>query len=549
MLTHIKLTNYKAFSEARLEFKPLTIILGKNNVGKSSLLGFLDILKQTSLQLDSNYPSALRINGKYANAGNPKNLFHHGNTLVPIDVEIGFTIKNFTDVVDDLIIGYQRNIATYASMMTALSAKPGRTRAQASSAEELIYAKTPSLEATKNLLASLAGLKLDDTELLKKAERLLGAQIGRRPNRQHPYKLFFSETYEDASTTQAILESLKALSTKSHAAIRFSLILKESNLEFSKLAFVIDETAVLDLIISNGAISNFESDVISSSQTKTSPDLLDGLFASDRTLFNCIDPSRGEPINQPRRIFGEVCSFLISSLGDHFKDNTFSHIPPLRTKPKRYYFSDELVDNYSVPSVVLDSLITRSNILKSVNKWFSKFGIQLSAKNEQDIYYRILLAQDNKDIDLDITDLGFGISQVLPIITYGFIVPPNSTLMIEQPEVHLHPKMQASLADLFEEITRSATSPKRDKLLIIETHSEYILTRLAYLHSQFRRNSGDTSIPSIDPADVIVHFVEAPEDLTSSTVRTVEPPKSGTYVLPDDFIDEELEMYMATLTA
>ena len=73
----------------------------------------------------------------------------------------------------------------------------------------------------------------------------------------------------------------------------------------------------------------------------------------------------------------------------------------------------------------------------------------------------------------------FGISQILPVITELFYVPQNSVIIIEQPELHLHPKAQAELADIMiDAINAKENGQKRNIQLLIETHSEHFLRRL-----------------------------------------------------------------------
>lgn len=78
----------------------------------------------------------------------------------------------------------------------------------------------------------------------------------------------------------------------------------------------------------------------------------------------------------------------------------------------------------------------------------------------------------------DITEVGFGFSQIIPIITMILLSNKNDILLIENPEVHLHPKLQANLADLF------VFAVKHDRKLIIETHSEHIINRTRTLIKQ-----------------------------------------------------------------
>ena len=72
----------------------------------------------------------------------------------------------------------------------------------------------------------------------------------------------------------------------------------------------------------------------------------------------------------------------------------------------------------------------------------------------------------------NISDIGFGMSQLLPIITQGIVMDKEQTLMIEQPEIHLHPKMELQMADFLIQMAKS------DRNVIVETHSDHIINRL-----------------------------------------------------------------------
>jgi hypothetical protein len=76
-------------------------------------------------------------------------------------------------------------------------------------------------------------------------------------------------------------------------------------------------------------------------------------------------------------------------------------------------------------------------------------------------------------------DVGFGVSQVLPVIVQCFYATPGTAIVIEQPELHLHPAVQAGLADLFIEAVQAREGGKdRNVQLLIESHSEHFLRRL-----------------------------------------------------------------------
>jgi predicted ATPase len=74
--------------------------------------------------------------------------------------------------------------------------------------------------------------------------------------------------------------------------------------------------------------------------------------------------------------------------------------------------------------------------------------------------------------DANIADVGYGVSQVLPVLVQGMLMQPGGIYMVQQPEIHLHPDAQAGLADFFLYLA------SRGIRTIVETHSEYFLIRL-----------------------------------------------------------------------
>lgn len=112
--------------------------------------------------------------------------------------------------------------------------------------------------------------------------------------------------------------------------------------------------------------------------------------------------------------------------------------------------------------------------------------------------YEVRVTTPGNSREVLLTDVGFGVSQVLPVIVEAFYSAPGSTVVMEQPEIHLHPSVQAELADLFiAAIAAREDSRPRNTQFIIESHSEHLLRRL------LRRIAEE----KVDPKDVCCYVV------------------------------------------
>lgn len=119
----------------------------------------------------------------------------------------------------------------------------------------------------------------------------------------------------------------------------------------------------------------------------------------------------------------------------------------------------------------------RKYLLRKLNKWLEgHFGfvtdINLEALTKDRSVYALTGLDPQTGVRVNLSHVGFGVSQAAPIIVQGFLSPPNTCLLIEQPEIHLHPAAQADLADLFIDIMNE------QKQLFVETHSEHMILRL-----------------------------------------------------------------------
>lgn len=109
--------------------------------------------------------------------------------------------------------------------------------------------------------------------------------------------------------------------------------------------------------------------------------------------------------------------------------------------------------------------------------------------------YEVLVKTSSAASEVKITDVGFGVSQVLPALVQAFYCPKNSTIWMEQPEIHLHPQVQAELADVFiSAIQARENGEPRNVQLIVESHSEHFLNRLQRRIAEGELQTDDVAI-------------------------------------------------------
>lgn len=137
---------------------------------------------------------------------------------------------------------------------------------------------------------------------------------------------------------------------------------------------------------------------------------------------------------------------------------------------------------------------------EAVARWLRDMGLinsfQAKPLGKGRKEYEVLVKTKPKSAEVKLTDVGFGVSQVLPLVVQCFYVPQNSVLIFEQPEIHLHPRVQADLADLFIEALRCREKKlgERNIQLIVESHSEHFLRRLQRRVAEGRLDTDDVAL-------------------------------------------------------
>lgn len=253
----------------------------------------------------------------------------------------------------------------------------------------------------------------------------------------------------------------------------------------------------------------------------------------------------------------ELKPFLLAAryLEDFFTSK-FKYLGPLRNEPQAIYPSLGLVDptdvglkgqysaavlhinknkeiifpdplQFSDPMFLKDEGFIKSKdyLISASLKWLSYLGVvdEIETDDKGKFGYALTVKTSGEDKFQDLTHVGVGVSQVLPIVLTSLLSEEGDVLIFEQPELHLHPKVQTRLSDFFIAMALS------NRQCIVETHSEYMINRLRLRIAQNEKQR------VMDSSTVI--FVQKQHGQTN--FRDVDITKYGSINdWPDDFFDQ-----------
>lgn len=172
----------------------------------------------------------------------------------------------------------------------------------------------------------------------------------------------------------------------------------------------------------------------------------------------------------------------------------------------------------------------------AVVRWLQYLGMAEDIRVEEmgKIGLAIRARVARMDPDADLTNVGVGLSQVLPLLVLGLMAPDDSTLLLEQPELHLHPFVQSRLADFFLSLTPLG------KRIVAETHSEHVIHRLRLMVAR----------GFVKPSDIRIYFTSRPTPDSSARIEEVAIGELGDLDhWPDGFFDETSKAADAILEA
>lgn len=221
-----------------------------------------------------------------------------------------------------------------------------------------------------------------------------------------------------------------------------------------------------------------------------------------------------------------------------------AYLGPLRAYPERRYAwtGAQPADMGGAGEAVVDAILAarerghkispghgkwRLDLDRYVAKWLRELGLVYSFRvvsvGEGSQIYEVRIKRTPRSAEVLLTDVGFGVSQILPVLVLCLFVPEGSTVLLEQPEIHLHPSVQSGLADIMID-----TWKRRRVQIVVESHSEHLLLRL-------QRRIAEEKVTT---DDVGLYFCESGD--RQSELRTLDLDVFGNITnWPPDFFGDE----------
>jgi predicted ATPase len=422
----ISLTNFRSFKNQTFNFSRFNVLIGENSSGKTSLFKFLLALKQT-MQAPSNREINLLLQGEYADLGSYKESIYYHDDALPLR----FTFA-FSRAYHDFFISY---MFPYASSKE--SKQKRRILSLFQDAEsvrsEITYEMNKDLNIHENIKTSIQNSKIGSLFIehsKKKQERI----------------------------TAVIPEAFCVIKFKDALDGAIYVI---PGVKYSKDGFmsIIEGGSLYDQINKVLSIPDFEPEKKVSSEIQ---------FLRDKA----------------EKIFNKIAYLIVTQNYLRSILEGLEYINPINTHPSRVYLYKD--PKMFAPINDLDDVVeffskkdtNRARIFKDFVRILKKVGIAEDIEIIQDDRLPVReLRVKVKDLLSNIKDVGYGVSLQLPIILKCLIAERFVTsdvkrlIMIEQPEVHLHPKLHAQIIDALLMLSTRT-------IYFIETHSEHIVRKL-----------------------------------------------------------------------
>ena len=576
MITSFTISNFKAFGAPQtIPLKPITLIFGPNSAGKSSILHSL-LFAHESLRTGSLDIRQTELGGQSVDLGGFQQLTHKNDpdrsvvfsfrlpslpepsqiALEDVDVRLTLQLERSTPADFDTLVN--------EFIFDRPAPEPGATQ---QNLIEKLLAETAEGVAVKPVLLRLE-LSSKGAVILQASRRpAAGLRIDRFVS-AHPAFSNFIEAFASSTTTSEFSAQDTATVIKILDEILPSIELQPKGILCSV------QTSVATGLAGIAPISKAaRADDIASQARLILPRLIASIFDSVRNglrgFFGSLDylgPLRCYP---PRHVLLE--SFDDSIKSDGLSEWTALKDPAIRGKVNRWLSSDFLSTKYALDinsffPVHLASEALETAFADIVNEKEEQYHSIVDANEEMEeilmqpysvwdtklLHRRMMwwiiercrhsqlreltLRDRTTGATVSHRDIGIGISQLLPVLVKSYAAE-RKMIAIEQPEIHLHPALQAELADVFIE---SALGEKKNTFLL-ETHSEHLLLRVMRQMRRTAEGKLREGEQPVTPSDVSLLYVSPSE--AGSIVQDIGLNARGELIKgwPGGFFEEGFE--------
>ena len=459
MLTGFGFSNYRAFRDAKLEIAPLTILVGPNGSGKTSIISLLLLMKQTLLTANKHQRGVLKLNGRIVDFGLVKNLFFGQklNNYPRFEFQfksaplLHYIKTSFTALVADSIdMAFEFNyFANNAILNTEKESKSAKkfdfsqlkndySKQSSKNAFTTMNSKTIDEKESKNILHDFPILR-DAISELNNGEissfsghleflyyRMLSPNNRSRLKRESRKALIADMTIGDA--TNALLLASAFISVKSNnfsVEIKLANSDKKNDLYITSFGVKSDGKFIFCVNFNaEGQASGVSSDLSDGKFLKSYLGSFSKMFNNSNNIFRILNAKILLPIGDigpiddfdssnklvTQAIF-EISKISMRHLEMQFDETSLMHIGPIRSGPRRFFSFESSLSGSTETESVVDALRSTNGLLEFVNKWFAEFNINMKVASFADfseLLNRISIRRENLDLDLDLPDVGFG---------------------------------------------------------------------------------------------------------------------------------------------
>lgn len=496
----LNVKNFRSINDSgNIEIRPLTILLGKNSCGKSTFIRMFPLLKQ-SLEVDTSEP--LLWYGDYVDFGSYSSTrpFKKSNKNFELSFVLNIDLRNRY-----YYLPY-RYYLSYRQVEPNIEIKINVSFAEAniSSFSFCYYDQNIKVELGKNNI--IKSIIINDNDAIVNVKDYRWGKNGKELIPHILEKADNSRNYDELSEYQNFYRGIISGQGAIGSAAR--IIKKYSH---SRMG----QEGIFEILMS---LTNYHSQETLLKQlrnNKRSKILSESFKNIDITDKDFVD------LNDLIVFIGleNLIYSINSALNDEFA-NTF-YLKPLRANVNRFY-RVQGINNTSIDSNGSNLPMIMYNMAKDkidrFGKWsLDKLGLVFSVNTHEGHVSLVVKDLDNNEVNL--ADTGYGYSQMLPIIVQLWLLKDKLsnfnkeqkykyTVVIEQPELHLHPAFQAKLINIFVGLVNEMNLNGNEFKIIFETHSETMINRLGRLVNKEEISSDFINIVLVEKEDGASLFLQ-----------------------------------------